>query len=53
MEFDKIHKVKIETMTETEARAFIIFLKSEKFRHQMDIDDIIVLIKKVKELYNV
>jgi len=43
MKFDKDHKVKIETMNEAEARAFILFLDSEIKRHQEDIKQAIKL----------
>ena len=39
MKFDEANKVIIETLSTTEARAFVLFLKSEIARHQLDIDN--------------
>jgi len=39
MNFDETNKVIIDTMNTDEARAFVLFLKSEIARHQMDIDN--------------
>jgi hypothetical protein len=47
MQFDKQNKVIIETMSRIEAKAFILFLKSEIARHQMDIDNARYLIYDV------
>jgi len=38
MKFNDECKVIIETLNKSEARAFVLFLKSEIARHQMDID---------------
>jgi len=51
MEFDVEHKVKIETMTREEAKAFIIFLESERLRHLQDVKECVLLITLVKERY--
>jgi len=51
MKFDpQTHKVDIETLNKDEAQAFLLFLESEKLRHQEDIEDIGRLIETVKEL---
>ena len=39
MRFNDKCKVIIETLSESEARAFVLFLKSEITRHQMDIEN--------------
>ena len=39
MKFDQESKVIIETLNPSEARAFVLFLKSEIARYQMDIDN--------------
>jgi len=39
MEFNPNHKVKIETMNTTEARAFLAFLNDEKTRHITNQDE--------------
>ena len=39
MKFDETNKVIIETLNRSEARAFVLFLKSEIARHKMDIDN--------------
>lgn len=52
MEFnEKTHKVKWWLMNKDEARAFLIFLESEKIRHQGDIDEITNLVQQVKHWY--
>ena len=52
MKFNKeTHKVEIETMNRTEAKAFIRFLMSEKIRHADDIKDLEILIEEVKRRY--
>lgn len=54
MEFDeKTHKVKWELMNKDEARAFLLFLESEKIRHQEDIDEISILIRQVEHWYDI
>lgn len=54
MEFDeKTHKVKWEFLNKDEARAFLMFLESEKLRHQEDIDEITNLVQQVKSWYNI
>ena len=50
MEFSKDLFVKIESMNQDEARAFIIFLETEKLRHANDIKLIDRRIKAVVEL---
>jgi len=39
MKFDETNKVIIDSMNQSEARAFVKFLMSEIARHQMDIDN--------------
>ncbi len=39
MKFDNENKVIVDSMNETEARAFVKFLTSEILRHKMDIDN--------------
>ena len=51
MEFGINHTVIVGTMTKQEASVFIKFLELEIRRHQMDIEDIMVLIKRVMEMY--
>ncbi len=53
MKFDQQNKVIIESMNQTEARAFILFLKSEIARHEMDIDNAKKLIYEVSMRYNI
>ena len=48
MIFNESHKVIIETLNETEARAFIKFLESEIIRHGDDIKQAEILIGQVK-----
>ena len=51
MKFDDQCKVIIDTMDESEAKAFIKFLASEIFRHMRDIDDARKLVKTVEEKF--
>ncbi len=51
MDFDKSHKVKWWLMNKDQAIAFLIFLESEKIRHQEDIDEISKLVKQVAHWY--
>ncbi len=52
MDFDgKTHKVKWWLLNKDEATAFLLFLESEKIRHQEDIDEITNLVKMVKHWY--
>jgi len=54
MEFDeKTHKVKWWLMNKDQAIAFLIFLESEKIRHQEDIDEISKLVQEVKHWYEI
>ena len=53
MEFDVTHKVVVESMSTREAKAFIKFLRSEIRRHQQDIEEAELLIKKVKGIYGI
>ena len=39
MQFDETNKVIISTLNRDEARAFVLFLKSEIARHKLDIDN--------------
>lgn len=48
MEFNNEHKVIINTLSESEARAFIKFLQSEIIRHEDDIKQAHELIKMVR-----
>ena len=52
MDFDETNKVIIQSMNKTEARAFVLFLKSEIARHQMDIDNAEDLIYDVSTRFN-
>ena len=52
MKFDEENLVIISTLSRMEARAFILFLKSEISRHKMDIDNAIKLINVVAEKFN-
>ncbi len=52
MKFDEQNKVIIETLNLAEARAFVLFLKSEIARHQMDIDNAIELCYTVINKYD-
>ena len=51
MRFDETNKVIVETMNEAEARAFVMFLKSEIARHEMDIDNAYKLIIEVNQKF--
>ena len=51
MEFDENHIVKIETLSEAEARAYIAFLWSEKYRHEEDVVSILKKIDQVKRRF--
>ena len=52
MKFDeKTHKVDWWLLSKDEARAFLLFLESEKIRHQEDIDEITNLVQQVKHWY--
>ena len=52
MEFDeKTHKVKWWLMNKDQAVAFLVFLESEKIRHQEDIDELTILVIQVKHWY--
>ena len=53
MRFGKDHKVIIDSMNKTEAKAFVKFLKSEVVRHQEDITQADELMKYVKEKFGV
>lgn len=54
MEFnEETQKVIIGTLKENEAEAFIKFLKSEVYRHFMDINEAEKLIKDVKEKFKI
>lgn len=54
MEFDeKTHKVKWWLLNKDEARAFLLFLESEKIRHQEDIDMISNLVGMVEHWYEI
>lgn len=53
MEFDDDLKIKIESMTEAEARAFILFLRTEIIRHCWDIRETKERIKEVKERFGI
>jgi len=53
MIFNSEHKVIIDSLDESEAKAFIKFLRSEIRRHQQDIEEAELLIQKVKEVYGV
>ena len=53
MKFDFDQKVIIKTLNQTEASAFIKFLRSEIIRHQRDIVDAERLIAQVKEMHSV
>ena len=53
MRFDEQNKVIIDTMSRIEAKAFILFLKSEIARHQMDIEDVRVLIYDVCRKFHI
>ena len=53
MKFDETNKVMIETMNQTEAMAFIKFLRSEIARHKMDIDNARDLIKEVNQKFEI
>ena len=48
MIFNSEHKVIVDTLDESEARAFIKFLRSEILRHQDDIEHAEDLIKLVR-----
>jgi len=52
MEFNKEHKVIIETMNEIEARAFILFLESEIIRHFDDIKQARILKEVVRNKFD-
>jgi hypothetical protein len=47
MKFNDECKVIIDTMNRSEANAFVMFLKSEIFRHEMDIENARDLIRDV------
>lgn len=51
MKFDTTNKVIIESMNEAEARAFVLFLISEKKRHLTDIEQADILICKVIAMF--
>ncbi len=51
MEFNKEHLVIIDTLTPTEAVAFIKFLKSEIIRHKEDIERANQLIEEVERIF--
>jgi len=51
MRFDTENKVIIESLTQPEAKVFIIFLESEIIRHKIDIEQARQLIQTVKEMY--
>ena len=53
MKFDAEHKVIVETMNETEARAFIKFLRSEIAQHKEDIDQAYDLIVSVGSEFHI
>jgi len=54
MKFDeKTHKVDWWLLNKDEARAFLLFLESEKIRHQEDIDEISRLVCMVKHWYEI
>jgi len=43
MKFDDEYKVIVDSMNTPEARAFVLFLKSEIVHHQIDIDNALSL----------
>lgn len=47
MKFDETCKVLVDTLSKDEARAFVVFLKTEIARHKMDIDNAVNLIYTV------
>jgi len=52
MQFDKrSHKVHWTTLNKAEAKAFIVFLQSERDRHIDDINDIDRIITEVKHWF--
>ena len=51
MKFNEEHKVIIDTLTQTEAGAFVKFLESEIIRHQDDIKLAEELIQVVRDTY--
>ena len=54
MKFDKeTHKVDWKSMNKEQAVAFLIFLESEKIRHQEDINEISKLVEEVKHWYDI
>ena len=53
MDFNRENKVIINTMNQTEAVAFIKFLRSEILRHKRDIDDAFDLIIHVGLKFNI
>lgn len=50
---EKTHFADITLFNEMEAKIFIVFLESEKIRHQEDIEEIEKKILYVKQLYNI
>lgn len=53
MEFDQLtHKVHWTTLSKGEAKAFIVFLESERVRHAEDITEIERLITEVKHWFD-
>lgn len=47
MQFSEECKVIIDSMNKTEARSFVLFLRSEIARHKLDIDNAVALIHTV------
>jgi len=51
VEFDSDNITAVEKLNEAEAKAYILFLESEKCRHQEDITFIIRRINEVKQRF--
>ena len=53
MQFNEQNKVIIDTMNRAEAKAFVLFLKSEIARHQTDISNAAALIIEVCDKFQI